>query len=166
MPRPGPKPQPVEVLQARGSRDPRTKTKELASIPETAPVPRGEYPPNLKPMARPYYDGICLHLENIKRLRSAYVPAMVELANLMTDMDRLRFNENRLDDPELEISTKDRILLESRLILQKDNIGKAMLRLQREFYMTPAAMEGVAIAKDPPKPVENQPAKAPLRRKS
>lgn len=163
MARTGPKPKPVEILQARGSREPRTKIKELASIPDMTPVPRGDYPPNLKPIARPYYDGICGHLETIKRLRSAYVPAMVELANLMTDMDRLRFNENRLDEPGLELSAKDRILLESRLILQKDNIGKAMLRLQREFYMTPAAMEGVAVAKDPPKPVENQPAKAALR---
>jgi hypothetical protein len=161
----GPKPQPIEVLEARGSREPRVKQKELASLPDLAPVPRADYPINLTVMARPYYDGICAHLESIKRLRGAFVPGMVELSHLLCDLDRLRLEQNRLEDPELELSTKDRILLESRIIIQKDTVGKAVHRLMREYYMTPASLEGVAVEKDKPKPVENEPIKAPLRRR-
>lgn len=140
-------------MEARGSKfakERRAAASEIEAVAPSLPVVR-EYPPNLIPGAANYFEGIVEHLANLKRLRSAFTPAITIYANLLFQLDELTA---RIASGEADFRDN---------IRHKDLVGMVQ-RYQDRFFMNPASMEGVSIAKDPPKPVENEKAKAPIRR--
>lgn len=149
MPRQGRKPELIENLIARGSRTPRVKAHTPGNLP-VCQEPRPDYPPNLLEGARPYFDSICGHLEKINRLNPAFGPAATTFANLQYQLDKIT----------LVVDSEAATFRDN--IRHKDLVGMVQ-RYQDRFYMTPDTLEGVSVKKDPPKPVENQPAKAALR---
>jgi hypothetical protein len=160
----GPQRAPTEVLEARGSRLVKERKGALDVQHESLPAPRPDYPPNLKPAARPYFDGICGHLEEIKRLRPAFAPAMVILANMLADYDRLGKDEELLDDPANEIDLETRVMMSTRIATRKKDLLNLIRQYMDRFYMNPGSMEGVHIPKEKPNQVQNEPRKAQLRR--
>jgi len=159
----GPKKDPIEVLEARGSaRAAGRRAAAVLTTPEsTALVQRG-YPQSLKPQARPFFDGVCRHLENIGRLREAFSPAAILLANLQSDLDEI--TQAQLQESDCgDIDPKVKGLIESRRSIRHMALVDRVIRLMDRFYMTPGAMEGVSVPRPAPKEVKNEPAKAPLR---
>ena len=171
MSRQGRKPELIENLIARGSRTPRIKTHARGNLP-ACQEPRPDYPPNLKESARPYFDGICAHLESIKRLRAAFAPAVVLLANLQADLDALTEQDRRVSELQARIieppaeptaeQLKALALMDTRANLRRMALTDRIIRLMDRLFMHPESMEGLVIPRNP-EDQQPKPGKAPLR---
>lgn len=169
MPRQGRKPELIENLIARGSRSPRVKAHTPGNLP-VCQEPRPDYPPNLNESARPYFDGICAHLERIKRLDPAYAPIVTMLANMQADLDSIGEQDRRVSELQARLKEptaeelKALILMDARANVRRMALTDRIIRLMDRLYMHPEALEGVTIPRTPGDTLDNRPAKAALRR--
>ncbi len=112
-----------------------------ASQSELVKYEADDYPPSLRQDAQPYFDGICKHLEQMKRLHDAVAPGAVILANMLSQIDTLTFN--------IAAGAADK----TDIVLYKDLVA-LVARYSREYFLTPASLEGITIPKDKPKAVD------------
>lgn len=136
----GPKPSPTALLKLRGSW--RGETREGEPVP---PVVEVAAPSWLSDKAASHWPGICSMLAGLGLMAEVYSPALALMVDALADY--IAHSEVAKVEPAV-LTSPAGVAYINPIYTLKERAWDRVLKIVREFGMTPSAISGVKSAKD------------------